>query len=238
VSKLSDKIGAFVTIPNTLFKMMDVIGIDAFVLFCYLRYRTNGETGKAFPSYNTIQADTSLTRRRIAAAIRWLEQYDLVERRKRFGQSSHYILKIPNPRKRLPTEIAPFPDPALVQHMDCISPDAGLSLVQGVHTNKIEPNKIEKEYINSNSQYPMMVAIADACCMDIQVNQGQIGNEAKKLTSAGYRPEQITKSYCGATSWWATKDWRGKQGQTPNIATINQTIKEATDSTGPKIIRL
>jgi hypothetical protein len=50
MSKLSDKIGGFATIPNTVIKMMPLMGEEAFSLWCYLRFRTNGESGVAFPS--------------------------------------------------------------------------------------------------------------------------------------------------------------------------------------------
>lgn len=124
MSKLVDRIGTFTTVPNSIIKLWPDIGGDAMQLVLYLRYRTNSETELAFPSYDIIQRDTTLTRRRIAKAIRALEKGHLVERKRRFGGSTLYTLRLP-----------------LVTHMDYSSSDAGLSLVQGVHTNKIESNK-------------------------------------------------------------------------------------------------
>ena len=95
MSKLSDKIGSFTAFPNAVIKLWTKIGVDGIALFLYLRYRTNYETEVAFPSYDKIRADTGLTRRRIAKAIRSLEAVKVVERRRRFGNSTVYTLKLP-----------------------------------------------------------------------------------------------------------------------------------------------
>src|SRR3990167_8433804 len=109
MSRLFDKIGAFTTVPNSIIKMWPDLGGDAMQLVLYLRYRTNSETEIAFPSYDTIQRDTTLTRRRIAKAIRALEVLNLVERKRRFGGSTIYTLQLP-----------------LVTQVDYSSNDAGL----------------------------------------------------------------------------------------------------------------
>ena len=96
-TSLVDKIGAFTTVPNTVIRLWPIIGIDAVCLFLYLRYRTNNESETAFPSYNTISNDTLLSRKRIAGAIRELESIGLVDRKKRYGQSTIYTLKFPDP---------------------------------------------------------------------------------------------------------------------------------------------
>lgn len=95
MSKLFDTIGGFVTIPNTVIKMIPLMGPEAFTLWSYLRYRTNGESGVAFPSYQLIKEDTGLIFRKTAAALRMLESLDLLSRHKRFGNSSEYTLKCP-----------------------------------------------------------------------------------------------------------------------------------------------
>lgn len=132
MSKLSDKIGSFTTVPNSVIKLWPEVGIDGMALFLYLRYRTNSESDIAFPSYDTIQKDTTITRRRIAKAIRKLESCGLMERKRRFGASTYYTLKLPSISA----------DAGLMRNS--ISTDAGLSLVQQGHTNKIESTKINK----------------------------------------------------------------------------------------------
>lgn len=118
VSKLVDQIGSFTTVPNSVIKRWGEIGLDAMGLFLYLRYRTNGQTEVAFPSYDTIHAETGLSRNRIARAIRVLEKAELVERRKRFGQSTIYTLKCP------PVQSSQF-------GTNDVSPETGLKESQG-----------------------------------------------------------------------------------------------------------
>lgn len=147
MSKLSDRIGAFTTIPNSVIKLWPGIGVDGVALFVYLRYRTNSETEIAFPGYALICAETGLTRRRIALAIRSLEKAGILDRKKRFGQSTIYVLKLPRITEK--DKYASSPTGGLlatpvVQHMDSSSPAYGLSVVQQVDTNKIDFNKIEK----------------------------------------------------------------------------------------------
>lgn len=95
MSKLIDAIGQFTTVPNTVVKMIRPMGADAFALWCYLRYRTNSESGVAFPQYETIRNDTGLSYRKIASALRKLESLDLMTRKKRFGNSSEYTMICP-----------------------------------------------------------------------------------------------------------------------------------------------
>src|SRR3990172_10417826 len=94
-AKLVDRIGQFTTIPNTVIKLWPTVGLDAFALFVCLRYHSD-EHDESFPSYDTITQETSMTRRRIAKAIRVLEASGLLARKKRFGQSTVYVLKMPS----------------------------------------------------------------------------------------------------------------------------------------------
>lgn len=149
-SKLSDRIGAFTTIPNSIIKLWSHIGVDGMALFLYLRYRTNADTEIAFPAYTVIHAETCLTRRRIAAAIRALEKADILERKKRFGQSTLYTLKLPKPSSTPPGLLAS----PVVQQVDSSSPAGGLSVVQGGHTNKIDSNKIDPNKNGATAPFP------------------------------------------------------------------------------------
>ena len=97
MSKLLDTIGQFVTIPHTVIRMMPQIGDEALSLFVYMRYRTNSISGDAFPSYETIKAETGLSYRKIARSIRKLETLELMTRKKRFGGSNEYTLTLPYP---------------------------------------------------------------------------------------------------------------------------------------------
>lgn len=108
MSKLYDQVGGFVTVPNTVIKLIPVIQEDAFTLWAYLRYRTNSESGVAFPSYDVIRKEIGMSYRRIAKSLRKLEENDLIERHKRFGNSTEYFLKAPIPNTVDRTVLSPL----------------------------------------------------------------------------------------------------------------------------------
>lgn len=97
MSKLSDKIGQFATIPETVIAQWNEIGNEGMLVFIYLRYRTNRERGTAYPSYDRIQNDTGMHPRAISRGIKALEKANLLERKKRFGKPTIYVLKLPDP---------------------------------------------------------------------------------------------------------------------------------------------
>ncbi len=92
VFSIKDEIGFFVTVPEGLIERAKEIGTDALCLFVYLRYRTNRKRGEAWPSYNRMIKDLGWGRRRIKNAIDALEKASVLERRKRFGNSTVYVL--------------------------------------------------------------------------------------------------------------------------------------------------
>lgn len=130
MSKLYDSIGQFATIPYSIIKLVPSIGADSFTLWSYLRSRTNGETGDAFPSYDTIRKDLGdeFHSRKVAGCIRILMQFDLLDRKKRFGNSNIYNLKSPTPQNP--------------QENTVLSTGKG-KVFQRVKTNKIDINKID-----------------------------------------------------------------------------------------------
>ena len=94
---IKDEIGFFVTVPEGLIERAKEIGTDALCLFVYLRYRTNRKRGEAWPSYDRMIKDLGWGRRRIKNAIDALEKASVLERRKRFGNSTVYILSYKPP---------------------------------------------------------------------------------------------------------------------------------------------
>lgn len=141
--KLHDEIGDFTTVPETVIKMIPQIGAEAFSLFCYLRYRRNGKTGKAFPSYETIREDTGLNFRKIARSLRTLEATLLMRRTKRFGNSSEYTLTCPSPNNG---------------GSQVLTTGVGKSL-QRVQTNKIDGTKIDENKISTGTAAEKSTAV-------------------------------------------------------------------------------
>lgn len=95
--RLVDKIGQFTTIPYSFIEQSKGLSFHARWLFVVLRYYTNGKSGEAFPSYDTIQTLTGLRREMIAKSIRQLESRGWLSKRKRFNGSNCYTLNIPSP---------------------------------------------------------------------------------------------------------------------------------------------
>lgn len=245
-ARLVDTIGNFTAIPNSIIEMGRELGPDAIALFVVLRFHS-GRNQTSFPSYDTIQDRTGLTRRRIAIAIRKLESSGLLERKRRFGASTVYILKMPiSPAGGL-IEIEP-----LVQQVDCISPAGGLSLVQQVDTNKTHLTRLNKQEKDSSptngdastkilsDQQRMVGALAVVTGMDVKIktNAGRLGKRGKELLVAGYMPEQVEQLYSPG-GWWYQNDWRGQKGNFPKPENIGETISIAADQmqeqTEPKI---
>jgi DNA-binding transcriptional MocR family regulator len=131
-NRLVDRIGQFTTVPNTVIKMWNQIGMDAFALFVYLRYRTD-EHDECYPSYDTIQKDTGLRWARISAAVAKLEEAGLLERRKRFGNSTVYTLVMPPISP--PVEL--LEESPVVHLSNYSSPPVELSVVRQEDTNQI-----------------------------------------------------------------------------------------------------
>jgi len=132
-NRLFDRIGQFTTVPNTVIKMWNQIGLDAFVLFVYLRYRTD-EHDECYPSYDTIQKDTGLRRARVSAAVARLEEAGLLERRKRFGNSTVYTLIMPP----ISPPVGLLEESPVVHLSNYSSPPVELSVVRQEYTNQIQ----------------------------------------------------------------------------------------------------
>jgi hypothetical protein len=95
--RLVDEIGQFTTIPYSFIQQSKGLSFHARWLFVVLRYYTNGKSGEAFPSYDTIQTLTGMRREMIAKSIRQLESRGWLSKRKRFNGSNCYTLNIPAP---------------------------------------------------------------------------------------------------------------------------------------------
>lgn len=94
---LYDRIGPFVAIPHSFIKGARELSFHARWLFVTLRFYTNGESGKAFPSYDRIQQMTGMRREMIAKSIRELEEAGWLTRQKRFNSSTLYEIMRPPP---------------------------------------------------------------------------------------------------------------------------------------------
>lgn len=92
-TRLTDEWGTFSAIPNEFIDAAGDLSDQSRWLFVLLRRYTNGQTGKAFPSYKAIQERTGWTPKTIAKAVRELEEAGWIEREKALGDVTQYILK-------------------------------------------------------------------------------------------------------------------------------------------------
>lgn len=91
-TRIHDEWGAFSAIPNEFIDASDDLSDQGRWLFVLLRRYTNGQTGKAFPSYKVIQDRTGWTPKTIAKAVRELEDAGWIEREKTYNGPTNYIL--------------------------------------------------------------------------------------------------------------------------------------------------
>ncbi len=206
MSKLSDEIGQFASIPHTVIKMCPEITADGLALFTYLRYRTNHDTGDAFPSYDTIQKDTGMSRRRIARALRALIDAGVATRKRRFSGSTIYSLVMPKP---------PISRNAALMDSS-ISSSVALPLVAMRHTNKIETTKKEtkkkKDRATPSKQrsephpntQPLMAAFVE--CLPERArpafDYAAAGRKAKRLAAMGIEPKHIAPYFRMIRAQW------------------------------------
>lgn len=93
--QIIDEWGAFVTIPKSFTAASKSLTDKARWLFVLLREYTNGESGKAFPSYDTIRERTGWGRSQISNAIKDLEKHGWLIKTPQFGGVNLYTLVNP-----------------------------------------------------------------------------------------------------------------------------------------------
>lgn len=79
---------------------------------------------------------------------------------------------------------------------------------------------------SGSKQQEMFGALCEVCIVDGKLNAARVGRQASKLVDAGYKAEDVRRWY-GKGGWWYAKDWRGKQGQTPALEQVGETIAKA-----------
>lgn len=137
-AKISDQLGAFTTIPNDFVDRSHELSDQARWFFVLLRRYTNGESGKAFPSYKKIQQQTGWTPKTIAKAARDLEAAGWLTREKQFGGVTLYTLRNP---QYVPTGSAQTTSPREVQYVPTGSPVRPYGKSNKIETKKTETKK-------------------------------------------------------------------------------------------------
>lgn len=154
--KLIDEIGQFTAMPNWAIEMGETIGTDGLVLLMALRYHS-GRDGLIFPDYDTLRKHSGLNRHQIARAIRQLEKLKIIERKKRFGQSTIYrvmnlLTATSSAESALLDETAP-----VVQDQHYSSAESALSVVPNMHSNKTHLTRSTQQEEDDDSDSALAV---------------------------------------------------------------------------------
>lgn len=81
----------FVLVPKTVIDTWPKIGVNAITLYTYFCY-VAGDTDTCSPTYTEIQDHTKMRREIIAKALDVLEGFGFIERHRRFGASTVYVI--------------------------------------------------------------------------------------------------------------------------------------------------
>jgi len=147
---ITDEWGSFIAIPTSFVIASKPLTDKARWLFVLLREYTNGKSGVAFPSYDTIRERTGWGRSQISNAIKCLEKHGWLSRQHQFGGVTLYRLVKPvEPNSTEPkllespkTAIAKNPKPRL-QKSQTETPIVPNRDAIKIETTKIEINKID-----------------------------------------------------------------------------------------------
>lgn len=83
----------------------------------------------------------------------------------------------------------------------------------------------EKTKQPRGSNYAIAYAVAKVCNLDFGVKKGAILGVVKNLMKSekAIPTKQLIYDMYGKDSWWYKSDWRGKQGDAPNLASLSDT---------------
>jgi len=147
---ISDEWGSFIAIPSSFVKASKPLTDKARWLFVLLREYTNGESGVAFPSYDTIRERTGWGRSQISGAIKCLETHGWLSRQHQFGGVTLYRLVKPVERNSTETKLLETPKTAIAnnpkprrQKSQTETPIVPNRDAIKIETTKIEINKID-----------------------------------------------------------------------------------------------
>lgn len=102
------------------------------------------------------------------------------------------------------------------------------------NTTKDKPTKEKKNTYTNDLKKQFVYVLADIMEMDANLNFGKLAKWGKALHRNGYTPKQLSEIYGYGGVYWK-EDWRGKdKKQTPNYATITDSIKKLSGASKHK----
>ena len=190
--RLVDEWGFLTPIPELVIERMAELGVDAFAVFCYLRYRTNKDRHIAWPGYEDMEKRTGLRRERIAAALRALELGGFLVRIKRFGQSTQYRLIRP-------------PDVAPQDEAPSSSPTGGLLENGPAATVVRQADSSSPDVRTVSSPTGGLSVVRQADGIQDSVNQDSPNQDGGNQNAASSPPKQTNMVRCEICGFWISR---------------------------------
>jgi len=98
---------------------------------------------------------------------------------------------------------------------------------------EIETKEISNTHVADPDFQPMFDAVARVCRIDLKIctkaQRGQVAQTTQALRKAGKLPQEIPK----VEAWWYDHDWRGKRGEAPRPAQIQEVWQQAVTQEQP-----
>ena len=252
MTKLTDKLGFFTAMPEKVIELTSEIGSDAVFIYLYLRYMTNKKRGCAWPSYDKMRKDTGWGRQRISNALKKLELFKLLIKRKRYGKSTEYVLPKPPDVGGTSDESSSSTVVELIEENEeddssiVAEPKKSRSATPVVpkrdkvlktESTQTESNQTDiKDSRPTNGRNEMMEAVLEVCHLSWKTfrasgkTKGLVSGAAKLLMDRDISPEQLRLRY-GKDGWWWKTYWIGKDKKSPpRPEQIADTIDQAFSS--------
>jgi hypothetical protein len=112
------------------------------------------------------------------------------------------------------------------------SPDEGRDTA--LESSAYKEDQHDQRFTRSGDTFykPMFAAIAAACRIDLKIctaaQRNQVAQTTKALRKAGKLPEEIPK----VEAYWYSRDWRGKKGEVPRPAQLQEIWQQAIHTNG------
>lgn len=100
LAHLQSLFGFHTPVPDVVIKLLPKIGPDGFALWCYFMFRIYNDKRRegdlaCWPSWERMETDTGMSRRRIGKALQSLVDAHILSKRRRFSRSTVYQLHPP-----------------------------------------------------------------------------------------------------------------------------------------------
>jgi len=108
--------------------------------------------------------------------------------------------------------------------------DNGTSDVNDTYKRKKETIKEKGQQKVFSDQQLYFGKLAEICKVDMKLKKGQIAKTVKRLRDAGYTMDDLENFI----PWWSSNDFRGRKGDPPTMAQLEEKIFQSKESNNSK----